>query len=139
MTERDTFPLPRIDDLLDQLGEAKYFSTLNLASGYWQMQVDLESREKSAIVTHQGLYEFAVMPFGLKNAPAVFQCLMQWVLSGLNPSEGHYFISVYLDNVLVFSDTCDSHLEHLTLVLQRFKDAGLKLKPSKAHFLCQSV
>jgi len=90
------------------LGEAKFFSTLDLASGYWQVQVNPESQEKTAFVTHQGLYEFAVMPFGLKNAPAVFQRLMQQVLSGLNPSEGRDFVSVYLDNVLVFSDTFNS-------------------------------
>ena len=79
------------------------------------------------------------MPFGLKNAPAVFQRLMQRVLMGLNPPEGRDFVSVYLDDVLVFSDTFESHLEHLALVLQRFAAAGLKLKPSKCHFLCQSV
>ena len=118
MTKGDTFPLPRIDDLLDQLGEAKYFSTLDLALGYWQVQVDPQSREKTAFVTHQGLFEFVVMPFGLKNAPAVFQRLMQRVLMGLDPSDGHDFVSVHLDDVLVFSDTFVSHLEHLALVLQ---------------------
>ena len=139
VTKSDTFPLPRIDDLLDQLGKAKYFSTLDLASGYWQVQVHPLSCEKTAFVTHQGLYEFAVMPFGLKNAPALFQRLMQRVLMGLNPSDGHDFVSVYLDDVLVFSETFNSHLEHLALVLQRFASAGLKLKPSKCHFICQRV
>ena len=85
VTKSDPFPLPRIDDLLDQLGKAKYFSTLDLASGYWQVQLHPDSRAKSAFVTHQGLYEFRVMPFGLKNDPAVFQRLMQKVLIGLNP------------------------------------------------------
>ena len=72
VTKADMFPLPRIDDLLDQLGESRFFSTLDLASGYWQVQVHPDSVEKTAFVTHQGLYEFQVMPFGLKNAPAVF-------------------------------------------------------------------
>ena len=69
--------------MLDQLGRSKFFSTLDLAAGYWQVQVHPESREKTAFITHQGLYEFSVMPFGLKNAPAVFQRLMQRVLMGL--------------------------------------------------------
>ena len=80
VTKPDVFPLPRIDDLLDKLGRAKYFTTLDLKSGYWQIKVDATSQEKTAFVTHRGLYEFRVMPFGVKNAPAVFQRLMQNVL-----------------------------------------------------------
>ena len=76
------------------------------------------------------------MPFGLKNAP---QQLMQKVLMGLNPTEGTDFVSVYLDDVIVFSDTFEAHLEHLQQVLNRFEAAGLKLKPSKFHFICQRV
>ena len=92
----DTFPLPRVDELLDQLGRSKYFSTLNLASGYWQVPVHSASREKTVFITHQGLYEFQVMPFELKNAPAMFQRLMQWVLHGLNPEEGPDFVSIWM-------------------------------------------
>ena len=73
VTKKDKFPLPRVDDLLDQLGEAQYFSTLDVASGYWQIRVHPESQPKTAFVTHQGLHEFRVMPFGLTNAPSVFQ------------------------------------------------------------------
>ena len=76
VTKADTFPLPRIDDLLDQLGKSAYFSTLDLATGYWQIWLHPNSQEKTAFVTPQGLYEFQVMPFGLTNAPAVFQRLM---------------------------------------------------------------
>ena len=85
VTKPDTFPLPRVDDLLDQLGETRYFSTLDLAAGYWQIKIGPDSQAKTAFVTHQGLYEFRVMPFGLTNAPSVFQRLMQKVLMGLNP------------------------------------------------------
>ena len=139
VTKTDLFPLPRIDDLLDQLGRAKFFSTLDLAAGYWQVQVHPDSREKTAFITHQGLYEFTVMPFGLKNAPAVFQRLMQRVLMGLNPDQGPDFVSVYLDDILVFSETFEKHLEHLQQVIERLTVAGLKLKPSKCHFICQKV
>ena len=85
VTKPDRFPLPRIDDMLDQLGNMKYFSTLDLASGYWQVKMSDTSREKTAFVTQQGLFEFRVMPFGLTNAPAVFQQLMHEVVSTLNP------------------------------------------------------
>ena len=73
VTKADTFPLPRMDDILDQLGNYKFFSTLDLKSGYWQIRVHPDSWEKTAFITHQGLYEFRVMPLGLMNAPAIFQ------------------------------------------------------------------
>ena len=112
MTKPDTFPLPRIDDLLNQLGSAQYFSTLDLAAGYWQIRA---SRKKTAFVTHEGLHEFHVMPFGLMNAPAAFQRLMQQVLMGLNPENGNLFVSVFLDDVLAFSKSLEERLHHLGL------------------------
>jgi len=127
VTKSDTFPLPRVDDMLDQLGKLKFFSTLDLASGYWQVQVHPNSQEKTAFLIHQGLYEFSVMPFGLKNALAVFQRLMQKVLMGLNPDDGANFVSVYLDDVIIYSETLEDHLRHLQLVLKRFDKAGLSL------------
>ena len=135
----DTYPLPPIDDLLDQLGRCKYFSILDLASGYWQIKVATDSREKTAFVTPQGLYEFLVMPFGLTNAPAVFQRLMQKVLSGLNPEAGPEFVAVYIDDVLIISHTVTEHLEHLRAVIQRIEEEGLKLKPTKCHFARSEV
>ena len=110
VTKPDVFPLPRINDLLDQLGKSKYYTTLDLVSGYWQIRVHANSQEKTAFATHQGLYEFRVMPFGVMNAPAVFQRLMQRVLSGLQ------FISVYLDDVIVYSETLAEHVSHLRIV-----------------------
>ena len=139
VTKPDTFPLPRIDDLLDQLGASRYFSTLDLASGYWQIRMNPESVEKTAFVTPQGLYEFRVMPFGLTNAPGVFQRLMERVLARLNPEDGPDFVVVYIDDVLVFSRTLEEHLEHLRCVIQRIQEAGLKLKPTKCHFIRKEV
>ena len=106
ITKADTFPLPRIDDLLDQLGESKYFSTLDLAAGYWKIRVHPDSQAKTAFITPQGLFEFQVMPFGLTNAPAVFQRLMQNVITGLNPEEGPDFVSAYIDDILISPGAC---------------------------------
>ena len=135
VTKPDLYPLPRIDDLLDQLGRSCYFSTLDLASGYWQIRVHPDSVEKTAFVTPQGLFEFRVMPFGLMNAPSVFQRLMTCVLMGLNPDDGPAFVAVYLDDALVFSRTLEDHIKHLKLVIMRLQETGLKLKPSKCHFI----
>ena len=110
VTKPDLYPLPRIDDLLDQLGKSHYFSTLDLASGYWQIQVHPNSIEKTAFITPQGLFEFRVMPFGLMNAPSVFQRLMSRVLMGLNPESGPDFVAVYIDDVLsLLTDTSRPH------------------------------
>ena len=139
VTKADTFPLPRIDDLLDQLGESKYFSTLDLAAGYWQIKVHPDSQAKTAFVTPQGLFEFQVMPFGLTNAPAVFQRLMQRVITGLNPEEGPDFVSAYIDDILIFSRSWSEHMVHLNKVLERIVEAGLKLQPLKCHFIKEEI
>ena len=139
VTKLDSYPLPRIDDLLDQLAHARYFTTLDLASGYWQIRVHEDSVPKTAFITPQGLYEFRVMPFGLTNAPSTFQRLMQQLLAGLNPSQDTAFVSVYIDDVLIYSHTMEEHLVHLRTVLQRLAEAGLKLKPEKCHFVRQEV
>ncbi len=136
VTKADTFPLPRIDYLLDQLGNSRFFTTLDLASGYWQIRLSQSSREKTAFAVPHGLFEFQVMPFGLTNAPAVFQRLMQQVLAGLNPEQGPDFVKVYIDDILVFSPSLADHLDHLQ---QRIRNAGLKLKPSKCHFIAKEV
>ena len=139
VTKPDAFPLPRISDILDQLGGAQYFSSLDLASGFWQILVDPQSQEKTAFATPHGLFEFRVMPFGLTNAPAVFQRLMQEVLAGLNPEDGKAFVSVYIDDILVFSSTLEEHLDHLGKVMARLRKAFLKLKPLKCNFIREEV
>ena len=139
LTKPDTFPLPRIDNLLDQLGKAKYVSTLDLVSGFWQICMHPQFQEKTAFSTLQGLYEFQVMPFGLMNAPSVFQRLIQQVLMGLNPESGPSFVAAYIDDILVFSNTLEDHLKHLHLVPEHLRQFSLKLKPAKCRFARKEV
>ena len=134
-TKKDVYPLPRIDDTLDSLAKQKYFTTLDLASGYWQVGMDKPSQEKTAFITHSGLYEFLVMPFGLCNAPATFQRLMEVVLNGLVRNT----CLVYLDDILVIGRTFQEHLSNLHQVLTRLREAGLRLKPSKCQLAATQV
>ena len=99
LTRKDAYPLPRIDDALDTLSGSKLFSTLDMLSGYWQVEMSPADREKTAFCTPDGLFEFKVMPFGLCNAPATFQRLMDTVLAGLQWSS----CLVYIDDVIVLS------------------------------------
>jgi len=126
VTRKDTFPLPRIDDQLDQLQGKRIFTTLDAKWGYWQIRVQESSQEKTAFVTFDGLYEFRVMPFGLCNAPATFQRLMQRALVGMSK-----FCSVYIDDILVFSESVEEHIGHLCQVFRRLREVGLKLHPQK--------
>ncbi len=135
VTKKDSYPLPRIDDSLDVLGKANYFSTLDLASGYWQIQLTDEAKEKSAFCTNSGLYQFTVMPFGLTNAPATFQRLMERVLAGL---QWHTCL-VYIDDIIIFSETIEDHLKQMQDIFDRLKQAKLKLKPKKCKLLQTKV
>ncbi|CAF4468437.1 unnamed protein product, partial [Didymodactylos carnosus] len=135
VTVKDTYPIPRIDDTLDALKGAKYFSTLDLSSGFWQVELDEGSKEKTAFVTHEGIFQFNVMPFGLTNAPATFQRLMDLVLRGLKWS----CCMVYLDDVIIYSPTFEQHLKDIDDVLKRIKTSGLTLKPSKCFFCHQEL
>ena len=134
VTTKDVFPLPRIDDLLDKMRGKSVFSTLDAKTGYWQIQMGESSREKTAFITSEGLYEFQVMPFGLCNAPATFQRLMQRILRGLED-----FCSVYIDDVIVFSSSIEEHLDHLQQIFARLRRVGLKLQPKKCIFGSQEV
>ena len=135
ITKLDVFPLPRIDDSLDLLSGAKYFSSLDLASGYWQVGMAPTAQEKTAFTTHTGLYEFQVMPFGLCNAPATFQRLMENVLTGMARDK----CLVYLDDILVIGQSPDEHLSNLREVFTRLQSDGLRLKPSKCRLLKEEV
>ena len=130
ITRKDAYPLPRIDDTLDMLSGSRWFSTLDLLSGYWQVEVAEGDRDKTAFATQSGLFEFKVMPFGLCNAPATFQRLMDLVLAGVQWSH----CLVYMDDIIVVGRSFKDHLQNLSVVLQRLKEANLRLKPAKCSF-----
>ena len=134
-TIKDRYPLPRIDDLLDRLGKAKYFSTIDLASGYHQIAMKEDDIPKTAFRTHRGHFEFVVMPFGVSNAPATFQRLMNKVFA----KELDAFILVYLDDILVFSRTKEEHLEHIRTALGRLRDAKIYARLHKCEFFKDKV
>ena len=129
-TVKDTYPLPRINDTLDMLAGKQWFSTLDLASGYWQVSLSPEARCKTAFATHSGLFQFRVMPFGLCNAPATFERLMDRVLQGLRWSR----CLVYLDDIISFGTTFEDSLDNLIPIFERLR-SGLQLKSTKCHFL----
>ena len=135
VTRKDAYPIPRIDDTLDTLAGSKLFTTLDLLSGYWQVEVAVADRAKTAFSTPDGLYEFTVMPFGLCNAPATFQRLMDLVLRGLQWTQ----CLVYIDDVIIPGRSFGEHLNNLQAVLQRLREAGLKLQPKKCAFLQRQV
>ena len=135
VTCKDAYPLPRIDDALDSLSHACWFSTLDLASGYWQVEVDPKDRHKTAFITRQGLFEFNVLSFGLCNAPSTFQRLMDLILADLQWTT----CLVYLDDIIVFGRTFQEHLARLDEVLVKLKQANLKIKPSKCNLFSTQV
>ena len=129
--------LPAINSIclviLDQLGGARYFSTLDLASGYWQVPLREEDMEKTAFSVGADHYEFTVMPFGLTNAPATFQRMMGNLLKGIKGC------LVFIDDIIIFSDTWEQHQRILDEVFRRVRAAGLKIKRDKCQFAQESV
>ena len=135
VTKKDVYPLPRIDDTIDALNCAKYLTAFDMLSGYWQVPVAPGDREKTAFITHERLFEWVCMPFGLMGAPATFQRMMDTVLAGLK----WQCCLVYLDDVVVFSRDFDTHVKDISLVFTRLNQAGLKMKPSKYFFCCTEL
>ena len=135
VTAKNSFPLPRIDESLQALGGAKYFSVLDLTSGYYQVAMEEKDQEKTAFVTPFGLWEYTRMPFGLCNSPATFQRLMQRCLG----DQALQSILIYLDDIIIFSATFDEHLKRLERVFSRLKHHGLKIKPAKCSFFQTQV
>lgn len=129
VTKADVYPLPRCDDLLNSLDGKRYFSALDLESGYWQIPMSEQDKQKTAFVTPFGAWQFKNMPFGLRNAPSTFQRTMDMVLSGAKWNH----CLVYIDDILIFSETVDDHLQHIADVFGRLIKFNLKLKPSKCE------
>ena len=135
-TVKDAHPLPRIDDILDALHVAKWFSTLDLKSGYWQVPITEQDKAKTAFRTSSGqLFKFNQVPFGLCNAPATFSRLMDRILAGLHWETCLF----YLDDIILFSSTWEVHLARLRQVFERLRHANLKLGADKCTFAAKEV
>lgn len=135
ITIDDKMPLPRINDVIDRLQGNKFFTTLDVKWGYWHIEMDPDSVDKTAFVTHEGHYEWLVMPFGLKNAPATFQRILQRILGPLL-----YKGAInYLDDIILYSKTFEDHLNLLEKVFNLLKANNVKLKLSKCNFACKEV
>ena len=136
VTIKDSYPIPRIDTTLDALSGSKWFSTIDLKSGYWQVKMTPEDKPKTAFsIPGGGHWQFLNMPFGLCNAGATFERLMEKVLSGLSWK----ICMVYLDDIIILSKTFDEHLENLRQVFERLKSANLKMNPKKCCLLQKQV
>ena len=135
ITRKDAYPLPRTDTCLDAMSGARWFSTFDLRSSYHQVELEPRDSDKTAFICREGSFRFLTMPFGLCNAGATFQRLMDVVMAGLTFEA----CLVYLDDIIVYSSTIEQHIDRLAAVLQRLQRAGLKLKPSKCDVLQKSV
>ena len=137
VSEKTSFPLPRLDDVWDAIGEANasYFTVLDLASGFWQIPLHAETKHKSSFITQQGQYQWNRLPFGLSNATTTFQMTMSKVFSGLIFKS----VLVYVDDIIVYSPTFEKHIEDLENVFARLRQHNLTLKPSKCHFAAKQV
>jgi hypothetical protein len=135
MTSKDMFPIPIVDELLDELHGARFFTKLDLCSGYHQVRMHLDDFEKMAFRTHHGHFKFLVMPFGLSNAPTTFQALMNDVLSPYL----RRFVLVFFDDILIYSSSWAEHLQHVAIIFNELRAHHLHLKRSKCSFGMTSV
>lgn len=131
----DKYPLPNIADILDKLGRSQYFTTLDLANGFHQIQMDPNDIQKTAFSTENGHFEFKRMPFGLKNSPSTFQRIMDNILRGIQNET----CLVYLDDIVIFSTSLQEHLERLRAVFDRLRKANFKIQLDKSEFLRKEV
>lgn len=131
----DRFPIPNITDILDRLGRANYFTTLDLANGFHQIEMSPDSIHKTAFSTETGHYEYLRMPFGLKNAPSTFQRVMNNILKGLI----NQICLVYMDDIIIFSSSLEEHLKNLKAVFSRIRESNMKIQPDKSEFLRKEV
>lgn len=135
LTKKDAYPLPRIEETFTLLSGSKWFTVLDLKSGYYQLEVEPVDRPKTAFTTPFGTWQFRRMPQGLTNSPATFQRTMEKVMAGINLQE----VVAFLDDLIIFSSSLEEHEERLMKVLKRIADFGLKLSPSKCKFFQTSV
>ena len=135
LTIKDRYPLPNQEDIFRQIGSAKYFTTMDLMSGFWQIAIKPEHKHKTAFITTRGLYEFIVMPFGLCNAPSTFQRMMDKIIL----PEYRSFIQTYIDDIILFSKSFDDHLQHMKTLHKLLRKNKLTVKLSKCHFSQTSV
>ena len=133
VTKADTYPIPRIDDCVDKIGTSKYVSKFDLLKGFWQIPLTERAKEVSAFVTPKGLYQYKVMPFGMRNSPATFQRLINSVIAEIEGCEG------YIDDVIIYSDTWEEHLKIMRKFFQRLSDAKLTINLLKSEFGCGHV
>ena len=136
VTIADNYPFPRIEDIVDKLYGSKYFSTFDISSGFWQIPVDKKDIHKTAFVTQTDHYEWLVMPFGLRNAPALFQRIISEII---RKHDLAMFCHNYIDDILVHSSNFTEHINHIEKVLLVFKEENIKLKMSKCNFAQLSV
>ena len=130
VTVKDRYPLPRIEDIFDALGGTTIYSTLDLKSGYWQLPIREEDREKTAFVCHKGQYEYNRVPFGLANAPAVFQRTMHKILAPVIGKSAF----VYIDDVIIYSANRAEHAKHCNDVFELLEKHQITLKRAKCRF-----
>lgn len=135
VTRKDAYPLPRTDACLDAMSGSSIFSTFDMRSGFHQVAMQPEDADKTAFITRRGMFRFKTMPFGLCNATATFQRLMDLVLTGLNLE----ICLAFVDDIILYSVNEEQHLERLELLLQRLEEVNLKLKPSKCNLMQKSV
>ena len=135
ITVKNNYPLSRADDLMDRLSGAKYFTRIDLKSGYYQIRVAEKDVEKMACRTRYGSYEFVVMPFGLCNAPATFTTMINSIFH----NETHDFVIIYIDDILVFSKTLEDHAKHLEKVLGKLREHKLYANAEKSEFALQEI
>ncbi|KAL7076970.1 hypothetical protein ACQ4LE_003721 [Meloidogyne hapla] len=128
VTIADPYPLPRMDEVINKVAGKAWYSILDLASGFWQIPLDRESAYKCGIITEWGLYEMKRLPFGLKNAPSIFQRTMDKILKGINN------VTAYIDDILIHTNDFESHIKTLEIVIKRLNQNGLKLKGEKCEF-----
>lgn len=131
----EKYPIPNVSTILSNLGKAKLFTTLDLKSGFHQIELAERDREKTAFSVNNGKYEFCRLPFGLKNAPSVFQRAIDDVLR----DQIGVFCYVYVDDVIIFSETETSHTQHIDWVIKKLYDANMRISKEKSHFFKTSV